>query len=104
MLFDGAGFAVASVEPGRSLVLHGAPAMGRVASAFDFTWAFVVEDAADETARLVVRERYAYRRAWAPLIVEPTEAISFVMSRRMLRGIRDRAQGAPSLTVSAGPA
>jgi hypothetical protein len=104
MLFEGAGLVVSSVVPGRSLVLHGAPAMGRVASPYDFTWAFVVDDAADGTSRLVVRERYAYRRAWAPLLVEPTEAVSFVMSRRMLRGIRDRAQEARSPTVSAGPA
>jgi len=42
--------------------------------------------------RLLVRERYEYKRWLAPLIVEPTEAISFVMSQKMLRGIRDRAE------------
>jgi hypothetical protein len=29
---------------------------------------------------------------WARLIVEPTELLSFVMSQKMLRGIRDRAE------------
>ena len=42
--------------------------------------------------RLIVRERYRYLRAWAGLIVEPVAVVSFVMARRMLRGIRDRAQ------------
>jgi hypothetical protein len=42
--------------------------------------------------RLLVRERYAYTRPWAALLVEPAEAISFVMSRKMFRGIRQRAE------------
>ena len=46
----------------------------------------------DRTTRLLVRERYAYTRRWARLLVEPVEAISFVMSQKMLRGIRDRAE------------
>jgi hypothetical protein len=41
-----------------------------------------------------VRERYAYIRPWASLIVEPTAILAFVMSEKMLRGIRDRAEGA----------
>ena len=42
--------------------------------------------------RLLVRERYAYTRRWAPFLVEPAEAVSFVMTQKMLRGIRDRAE------------
>jgi hypothetical protein len=41
-----------------------------------------------------VRERYAYIRPWASLIVEPTAILAFVMSEKMLRGIRDRADWA----------
>jgi hypothetical protein len=41
---------------------------------------------------LLVRERYAYTRPWARLIVEPTEVLSFVMSQKMLRGIKDRVE------------
>jgi len=41
---------------------------------------------------LLVRERYAYTRWWARLIVEPAEVISLVMSQKMLRGIKDRAE------------
>jgi hypothetical protein len=33
-----------------------------------------------------------YTRAWARLIVEPTELFSFAMSQKMLRGIRDRVE------------
>ena len=44
------------------------------------------------TVGAVVRERYGYSRWWAGLIVEPVELISFVMSHRMLRGSRERAE------------
>ena len=86
------GLVVAFVEQGRSLVLRGGISMGKRAAPYDFTWAFTLREEPDETTRLLVRERYAYTRAWARLIVEPTEVLSFVMSQKMLRGIRDRAE------------
>jgi hypothetical protein len=86
------GLVVAVVEPGRALVLRGGVPIGRMAPPYDFTWAFVLRDQADGITRLVVRERYGYSRWWARLLVEPTEVISFVMSQRMLRGIRERAE------------
>jgi hypothetical protein len=86
------GLAVASLEQGRSLVLRGGVPIGSTAPPYDFTWSFVLRDGPDKTTRLLVRERYAYKRPWARLIVEPTEVLSFVMSRKMLRGIRDRAE------------
>jgi hypothetical protein len=86
--------AVAALEPGRSLVLRGGIPMGNTPSPFDNSWAFVLREQLDGTTRLLVRERYAYLRPWAPLIVEPTAALAFVMSERMLRGIRDRAERA----------
>ncbi len=93
------GLTVAAVEPGRALVLRGGVRMGEKPSPYDSTWAFVLRDGSGGTTRLVVRERYGYSRWWARFIVEPTELISFVMSRRMLRGIRDRAERA----VGSGP-
>ena len=93
------GLIVAVVEPGRALVLRGGVPVGRMPPPYDFSWAFVLRDQADTTTRLLVRERYGYARRWAGLLVEPTELISFVMSQRMLRGIRDRAERA----VVAGP-
>jgi hypothetical protein len=85
------GLVVAFVEQGRSLVLRSGVPMGRRAAPYDFTWAFRLREEPDGTTRLLVRERYAYTRRWARLIVEPTEMLSFVMSQKMLRGIRDRA-------------
>jgi hypothetical protein len=86
---------VAFLERGRSLVLRGGVPIGATAPPYDFTWAFVLRDELDETTRLLVRERYAYTRPWAPLLVEPVEAISFVMTQKMLRGIKNRAEAPP---------
>jgi hypothetical protein len=89
---------VAGVERERALVLHGGvPLSERTPPPFDFTWAFVLREQPDGSTRLVVRERYGYLRWWAPFLVEPVEAVSFVMTQKMLRGIRDRAErpGAP---------
>jgi hypothetical protein len=83
---------VAVVEPGRAFVLHGGVPMGDAPPPYDFTWAFVLREQPDGTTRLLSRERYAYTKKWAPLLVEPVEAVSFLMSQKMLRGIRDRAE------------
>ena len=90
---------VAVLEEGRALVLRGGVSMGSTAPPYDFTWAFVLRGQPDGTTRLVVRERYAYTQGWAPLLVEPVEAISFVMTQKMLRGIRDRAERDAGLPV-----
>ena len=84
---------VIAVEPRRALVVRGAVPMGEaLAAPYDFVWAFVLHARPDGTTRLLVRERYRYTRRWAPLLVEPVEAISFVMTQKMLRGIRDRVE------------
>ncbi|MDX6475777.1 MAG: hypothetical protein QOH95_1288 [Gaiellaceae bacterium] len=85
------GLKAAIVEPGRALVLQGSLPVAR-RSPFDSTWAFILCEQADGTTRLLSRERYGYKRWWAPLIVEPTQGISFVMSRKMLLGIKTRAE------------
>ena len=83
---------VAVLDPGSALVLRGGIPMGSVAPPYDFTWAFVLHAQENGTTRLVVRERYGYTRWWSGLLVEPVQLISFVMSERMLRGIKRRAQ------------
>ena len=85
---------VADVEAGRALVVSGGVPIDDAPTPFDFTWAFVLVPVDDRATRLVVRESYAYRQPWARLIVEPVELASFVMSQKMLRGIRDRAERA----------
>jgi hypothetical protein len=87
------GMTAVVVEPGRALVLRGGMPMERTPP-FDFTWAFVLHGQPDGTTRLVVRERYGYTRRWARWLVEPVEVVSFMMSRRMLRGIKARAERA----------
>jgi len=48
---------------------------------------------------LLVRERYGYRRWWTRFVVAPTALISSVMSRKMLLGIRDRAERQLDVTI-----
>jgi hypothetical protein len=86
------GLQVALVEPGRALVLRGGVPMGATPPPYDFTWTFVVHDAPGGDSRLLVRERYGYVKGWVPLLVEPVSWISFLMSRRMLLGIKERAE------------
>jgi hypothetical protein len=83
---------VALVVPARALVLRGGIPMGNTPPPYQFTWAFVLREAANRTSRLVVRERYRYTRRWAPLLVEPVQFVSLVMTQRMLRGIKQRAE------------
>lgn len=84
--------AVAMVEAGQSLVLRSGGSTGNTSPPYDFTWAFVLKDAPGGATRLLVRERCAFLRPWAQVLVEPVAAVSFVMSQKMLRGIRDRAE------------
>lgn len=83
---------VAAVDPGRALVLRGGIPTGRSRAPFDSTWAFVLREEPDGTTRLVSRERYEYLTWWAALVVEPASVVSFVMSRKMLHGIAERAE------------
>jgi hypothetical protein len=91
-LFPDGGLSVAVVEPPRALVLQGGVGAGRTPLPFDFSWAFVLRERNDGTTRLVVRERYHFAHWWVRLLVEPVAVVSFVMSEKMLRGIRDRAE------------
>jgi hypothetical protein len=84
---------VVTVDPPRAFVLSGGVPMGESAPPYDFSWSFVLEGQGS-TTRLIVRERYAYTRWWAPLLVEPVTVVSFLMSQKMLRSIRDRAERA----------
>lgn len=90
--------AVAEVEPDHALILRGAVSAtgGQQAAPYDFTWAFVLQAEGADTTRLLVRERYAYTQPSAAALVEPVAVVSFVMTQRMLRGIRDRAERAGS--------
>lgn len=90
---------VAHVDPPRALVVRGGvspagrPSTDAPAMPYDFTWAFVLVPAGQGRTRLLVRERYVYLTAGARPLVEAVSVVSFVMTERMLRGIRDRAEG-----------
>jgi hypothetical protein len=86
------GLVVASLKQGRALVLSGGIPIRDTAPPYDFVWAFALRDELDGTTRLLVREQYAYTRPWARLLIEPTQVVSLVMSQKMLRGIRERAE------------
>lgn len=82
-------------------MLSGGIPMGDTGPPYEFSWSFVI-DGQDATSRFIVRERYRYTRWWAPLLVEPVAVVSFVMSQKMLRGVRDRAErtgGSPRVGV-----
>jgi hypothetical protein len=90
-LFPDGGLLVAVADPQCALVLRGST-VSEFSLPFDFSWAFVLHEGNNGTTRLVVRERYRYGQWWVRLFVEPVTVISFVMSQKMLRGIRDRAE------------
>lgn len=90
---------VAAMEPGAWFVAHGGPPPGtdRTRETWvDVSWLFLVEPMGDSSrSRVVSRYRCATsddlttRLQFGPTLVEP---ISFAMDRRMLLGIRDRAE------------
>ena len=94
------GFQVVRLDHGRCLVLRatihpitGKPAEpGGPAPYLDFTWAFVIEPRAGQT-RLLVRVRYDHSPSrWAAAAVDVYEVVDAVFTRRMLAGIRSRAE------------
>ena len=94
---------VVSLEPERGLVAYAAPderarEEGRPWAAV--TWAFLLEPLGRDRCRLVSRYRcatsddLATRLSLGPTVVEP---IGFAMDRRMLFGVKERAERQPSL-------
>ncbi|MFC8921195.1 SRPBCC family protein [Cellulosimicrobium sp. NPDC057127] len=90
---------VALLEPEDHLLLLGAPEPGETdVMPFAFSWAFVVRplppgDEDTVRTRLLVRERYRPAHPWGRAVVEAVQPVSFLMTQRMLRGVRDRAEG-----------
>jgi hypothetical protein len=98
---DQPAFLVAAIEPGHALVLlardpaTGTPAHAdpRVPMAVDESWAFVVEPDGDGASRLLARSRRRTRGARLDRLAwSVVEAASLPMERKMLLGIRDRAE------------
>ena len=94
------GWQVVGCEPGVALNLQVVdPASGTVLSrdrgpGWEFLWTFALAPAPGDRTRLLVRERVAFGNPAMRVAMYPVGAVSFVMTRRMLRGIRDRAEAA----------
>jgi hypothetical protein len=96
------GWVVEHLEPNVALVLKTAdPKTGRVAThdqgvGFEFQWTFALRPDPLGGTRLLIRERTAVGRRLTRWLMTPVGLVSFVMTRRMLDGIRLRAESAPT--------
>jgi len=83
----GPSWPVAVIEPCRALVLD-----MRNLSDFDWVWQFGLYPVDETRTRLVSRSRVRSQRIWARLFTYAIEPAGFLMTRRMLLGIKDRAE------------
>jgi hypothetical protein len=93
---------VAVLEPQRALLLYGSEPIGQQPDRagppeyFATTWLFYVEGLADGTTRLISRYRLGYTPRFGNDLAYRgfVEPISAVMQRKMLLGIKERAEAA----------
>jgi hypothetical protein len=94
------GWYVMAVEHERALVLQvadveaGHPVRRSEPPWWEFAWTFALREVPDGTTRLLVRERVAFGRTLVRLAMAPVGVVSFVMTRKMMLGIKVRAEGA----------
>ena len=83
----GPSWPVAAIEPCRALVLD-----MRNMDGFDWVWQFGLYPVDEKRARLVSRSRVRTQTAWARLFTYAIEPAGFLMTRRMLLGLKQRAE------------
>jgi len=83
----GPGWPVALIEANRALVLD-----MRNLGGFDWVWQFGLYAGTGKQTRLVSRSRVATRSVWARLATYVIEPAGFLMTRRMLLGVKQRAE------------
>ncbi len=90
---------IRAIDPGRTLVLGSAPGETRTSA----SWVFHLEPR-DEGVRLITRSRNGYEPGLMNTITwrVMTDPIFFIMERRMLIGIRDRAEALAAAPALAG--
>ena len=90
----GPSWPVAVVEPRRALVLD-----MRNMSSFDWVWQFGLYPIDETRTQLVSRSRVRAQAVWARLLTHAIEPAGFLMTRRMLLGLKQRAEalGAASM-------
>jgi len=88
----GPSWPVALAEPNRALVLD-----MRNMPGIDWVWQFGLYPLDDTRTQLVSRSRVRARTLWARLMTYAIEPAGFLMTRRMLLGLKERAEGVESL-------
>ena len=83
----GPAWPVAATEPPRALVLD-----MRNLGAIDWVWQFGLYPVDEKRTLLVSRSRVRARTVWAWLLTSMIEPAGFVMTRRMLLGLKQRAE------------
>jgi hypothetical protein len=83
----GPSWPVAAVEPNHALVLD-----MRNLSGFDWVWQFGLYTIDGNRTQLVSRSRVRTTAAWARLATYAIEPAGFLMTRRMLLGLKQRAE------------
>lgn len=96
-LRDGYVLHVARVEPGRTIVLRQQPPD----TPWDAVWSFHVTPLGPRRCRLVSRSRGARAGRLAQLATELIDPITLVMTRKMLLGIKQRAERSAHSGVAA---
>jgi hypothetical protein len=92
------GWIVLELVPGRTLVMK----VADIASArpidrgegpgWEFQWTFSLQPVGEDRTRLLVRERVGFGRRTTRWLMAPVGVVSFVMTRKMLVGIKQRAE------------
>lgn len=86
-------FNVAAIEPEQALVLRGdMPSNGKPTT---WIWAFVLQPINKKSTRLILRSRLRCARTFSNMLIWRifTDPIAFNMERKMLQGIKIRAEG-----------
>ena len=90
----GPSWPVAAIEPNRALVLD----MRNLAD-LDWVWQFGLYAVDEHRTQLVSRSRLRTRSAWARLATHAIEPAGFLMTRRMLLGLKQRAEALRAATA-----
>lgn len=91
---NGPFYTVAAVQPGRYLLLEADAAEGEVAP-IEESWLFYLEAEGSGRTRLLARNRRGYRPSLSNFLMWKVaiEPLHYVMERKMLLGIKRRAEG-----------
>ena len=95
----GPSWPVAVVEPNRALVLD-----MRNMGGLDWVWQFGLYPVDETRTRLISRSRVRAHAVWARLLTHMIEPAGFLMTRRMLLGLKQRAEALRAASTDGTPA